>query len=288
MPHNERHIVPDTNILYAYRPETLRVFEETYGARLRPSILSALEIVANVKESNFEKRQNAARTMLTFADNIIEDSHAIQAQLLGYKPPSGYGQDFKVLLERFAGMNRYTESELRRARLNLGVAREAKKTVSLQFVNKVHGLFGFFREEVRKAALGGLSIEGKKNKFLMAASRDIETVRRIVSFHRPVIEDSLLTTIREFSSMSGFAGTASEGPGVLSRYVDCYSEFMSVKLTEGAPEMNDYIDLQFFAYMDAGYRFMTRELDLQQIALSANHASRIIPLGRYLKESVSC
>lgn len=261
--------VADTNLFYS-KPELIERVAEEQNMRPRVSTISALEILCVERPEELGRRQNAAKCFLHFKDHVIEDNEALHARLLGYEPGEGTEQNYIEALERLVKMADTSEAEQARVGLKFQPAIDAKQEASAAFVKKFENIFAAYRGRVIAAE----AKLGAPIKF--AVSHDPALLRRIVDHFRPDIELAHLDRISKVATDLGWPGENSNHPSVVARYIDLYLALIIKKTREGSLHINDFVDLQFFSYLDSGMLFATKEKKWPELADIAGLAERVI------------
>ncbi|HWD41641.1 MAG TPA: hypothetical protein VG944_22555, partial [Fimbriimonas sp.] len=190
----------------------------------------------------------------------VVDNEVGHAVNLGFAAPPNYIDSFVEALEPFKNLPDTSQSSQQRVGLDLSAAIVAKQDASARFVGKVATLLSAYKARVQ----GVSELLGERIKH--AVSHDESVVRPILESFRGEVEQMHLIRIDEVATDLQLAGSNSGDVNLISNYVDLYIEFVILKLTEGAAQINDYIDLQFFAYLDLGYVFASKENKWKELA----------------------
>ncbi len=262
-------IVPDTNLFYG-RGTDLADLVSSSGGTISPSLVSALELLCAESDAGLPRRQQAAQNWLQYSGNAVIDNEIAHAVALGFTLPPDYISAFVTVLERFVTLPDTSKESQAKAGLDLSAAVLAKDGVSARFVAKVDALFGAYRSQVAAAE------QRYGNRIPHSVSHEESIVRRIVTHFRSNIEDVHFRRIDDLATELALQGSNSRDASKIRHYVDIYLEFLVRKIAEGSPHINDYVDLQFFAYLDLGYTFASKEKKWRELADLAGKTSNFI------------
>jgi len=265
-------IVPDTNLFYG-KGADLASLASHANVKIAPSIISALEILCAEADQELGRRQQAATNWLKYAENAVVDNEVAHAVRLGYQPPPAYVSDFVNAMERFGSLKDISTEAQQAVGLDLTAAVVAKQQASARFVLKVGAIFDAYRAQVNRAA----EERGEKIPFVISHSDSL--VRSILSSFRADVENSHLSRIEDVSKQLMLEGRNSRDTSAIQNYIDLYMEFLIKKTVEGGAHINDFIDLQFFAYLDLGYVFASKEKKWKELAERAGKQSMFIAIS---------
>lgn len=260
-------IIPDTNLFYAGGTDLASLATK---ATIAPSVISALEILCAETDGELPRRQQAARNWLKYASEAVIDNEVAHAVELGYSMPPDYVKGFVTALTRFIELPDISAKAQGEVGLDLNAAVVAKEEVSARFVSKVGAIFGAYRSQVASAG------QAYGQKIPYAISHEETLVRKVVLHFRSNVEAVHFDRIDALASELNLAGSNTRDASKIAHYIDLYLEFIIMKISEGSPHINDYVDLQFFAYLDLGHSFASKEKKWNTLAQSAGKGSQFI------------
>lgn len=267
-------LICDTNVWYdiaaGYRnPQTLTA----PGHRLLATPVSFVEITSGLTEASFEKRSGAARAVVTFASEVVEDTDRHLATLWGLSVlplDIDWFSAFKAigmasnLLELRTGVPDYEQ----------GVTRIVRPEVA----SKLREHWDSFADDIELLVdrfFPGYAAARKRKKH-KRARKDLAQLFAAVS-RLPEIERLTAVATRQHAALNlvGPPGDSSEEEldcvaAKLLPYIRAYARYVLNCATTYAPKTNDWGDLECFIYLQDNRRLLTRDNRWLDIAKEAD------------------
>jgi len=257
-------IVCDTNIFYeiAYRRiDPVKIKQN--GNKILASPINFIELASFVNERNFEWKREAAKAILKYADEVLDDPDRYLASLWGIKLEPlniNWWNYFKVIAEA-KDIRQLEEGILDLKNLEI-------HKLNLDFINLYRSYYKDFKrkaEEGFNSLIIGRSrlrekgkikylnkIESKKFKEVL---EDPQIKRRVVSDTYKRIEcyanqaKNIIYTDARISHMQR----------KLRVYIKVFLQYIFKLGTTFAPVDNDWGDLELIIYIQNNHKFFTRE-----------------------------
>jgi hypothetical protein len=255
-------VVFDTTIYYKDVGRIRRWLDGNgYEAYFTPN--NALELLTPEKElsgPDFEKRRQAVCNLLALTDDgarELPDTELLHASRLGYQAiPSGAWAE---AARRFAALSSATPEPLAAAGLNLQPALDAITAAYGSFRQKVCTCQEVYRRfwQDHKSAF-------KEQGITYAVVYDVATVKELVKaigIQEDIMAghiDRICTVARELK-LGGALVEPSSYEQAVGVYCRVYRAYIEYAVSTSKVDKNDFGDLQFFAYCDAGFRLVSSE-----------------------------
>jgi len=254
-------VICDTNVWYrigrGFDPNPLK----NAGARFLVSPISFLEIGSEIFEKNFEKRRRAARAVLDYGDDVLEDPERHMARIwnLSLPPVSFDWRDaFKAVADASSsgeiqqGVDDLKERVRRRINLPLlSLWRNGQwKSFEMDVIGVIDSIcpgYADARSEGRAIYMNAATGKLLRNfidcnpffKLTVMSTR----IRLSLHFKEPIPEPT--------------ASEVANAEAALAPYAKAYGGFLYLVATKFAPRPNDWGDLEYFTYIQDGRKLLT-------------------------------
>ena len=267
---DEGNVVFDTTIYYK-DADRVQSWLDTRDFVVHFTPNNALELMTpaiGAKGEDFQKRKQAVRNLLSLTDDgqrELPDTELLHAAHLGYK--LSHSGPWAEAARKFLTLEEFTPEAWKAAGLNLQPAIDAITSSYSAFGQKIQTCQKIFQEiwSQNKEALRekNISYESMHSPEVVRGLIESMEIRQdIIAAHIARICD-----VAQEYQLGGSLVDASaydDGTGI---YIRAYIGYLQYSLVTSKRDKNDYGDLQFFAYCDAGYRLVSSENRWQSISI---------------------
>ncbi len=255
-------VVFDTTIYYK-GADRVRRWLDQHGLKIYFTPNNAIELMTpdpSISSADFDKRKQAVRNLLDLAnggEQALPDTELLHTERLGYQIVSS--GDWQEVARRFLVLPDAKPTSWKNVGLNLQPAIDAVTAGYGAFVDKVeryqkdvHTFWTANKEGFREK---GITYSGFRDINMMRAFTHILDIRpSIMASHM----DRICAVAKELN-LSGALVEPSQYEQAVGVYVNTYAGYVRYSLVTERRDKNDFGDLQFFAYCDAGYRLVSSE-----------------------------
>jgi len=265
------NLIADTNVWYWISdgrrdPAVLKAG----GNRLIAHPISILEIVSEIDETNYSKRQAAAQTLLDHADETLEDSESHLVRLWGLEPRTLEidWRDIVLAVAHSSSVDEITTGVVdatteRRISVNLPLMKSMRNAHWMGFRDTVVDALDVHCPGYKEARERGtrISIDPKDEPECKKVLRSSEFKRMLATaiFNRALLAKDL--PARGMTDEE-YAVAAPQ----IKCYLDAYVEYIIRCATDFSPQPNDLGDSECFIYLQGTNCFLSSDKRWVRIA----------------------
>jgi len=257
-------LIADTNVWYWISdrrrdPALLKAG----GNRLIAHPISILEIVSEIDETNYNKRQAAAQALLDHADEIVEDSESHLVRLWGLEPRT-LGIEWKdivLAVARSSSVSEITKGVIdattgRRISVNLPLMKSMRDAHWTDFRDTVVDALDVHCPGYKEARGRGtrISIDPKDEPEYKKVLRSDEFKRMLAT---AIFDRALLA--RELPPRAMTDDEYAVAAPRIKCYLDAYVEYIIRCATDFSPQPNDLGDSECFIYLQGTNCFLSSD-----------------------------
>jgi hypothetical protein len=258
------NLIADTNVWYWISdgrrdPRALK----TGGNRLIAHPISVLEIVSEIDVTNYGKRRAAAKALLDYADEIVEDSESHLVRLWGLEPRA-LPLDWRNIVWVVASSSSVSEittgvidtATQRRISVNLELIKSMRDLHWTDFRDTVVSALDMHCPGYKEARERGtrIRIDPQDEPEYKSTLRSAEFKRMLATaiFNRALLAKEL--PLRDPTDQE-YAHAAPK----IKCYLDAYVEYIIRCATDFAPQPNDLGDSECFVYLQGNNCFLSSD-----------------------------
>jgi hypothetical protein len=265
------NLIADTNVWYWISDGRRNQSDlKSGGNRLIAHPISIIEIIADIKDDNHEKRRAAAQAILDHADDVAEDSESHLVRLWGLEPRA-LGLDWLDLVVTVAKSHSVAEittgvndvATMRRLTVNIALIKSLRDVQWNDFCTSVVAALDYHCPGYKAARLRGerlsIDLEHQPEYKKVLSSEEFQRYLAAAVFARALLVKDLPYRI---PSEAEFARALPN----LKCYLDAYSEYIFRCATQFSPQRNDLADSECFLYLQDTNSFLSSDKRWVRIA----------------------